>query len=222
MFLGEVKVKGDINSSQAFRMEVSLNIHHTICNKEWIPKEHAESATLQSVKELVMTSPITVDEEEETAQAPEESTSPEKEDVPQGKSERWHDDFLRLKETPQAVSVVEESEQNEHSTGNKSEFEKDEKKRKMRGSWKGTLPYAVEGRQPKIFTGRNLPWTVDPTYHQRWKWAANRETLKIVIENSFDESVIEHFELEHLSGGLGWVPVLRISRDFYPDLICEF
>lgn len=45
-----------------------------------------------------MISLIVVDEEKETAQVPEKSTSPEEEDVLQGKSEMRHDDLPRLKE----------------------------------------------------------------------------------------------------------------------------
>lgn len=57
-------------------------------NTEQIPKEQAEAITLWSVKDLEMTSPIYVDEEEKTTQVPEESTS------------------LRLQEPLQATSVV--------------------------------------------------------------------------------------------------------------------
>ncbi|KAI5672639.1 hypothetical protein M9H77_13003 [Catharanthus roseus] len=36
------------------------------------------------------------------------------------------------------------------------------------------------------------------------KWVVDRESLKKIIEKSFDESIIEHFNLEHLFVGLDW------------------
>ncbi|KAI5680962.1 hypothetical protein M9H77_02189 [Catharanthus roseus] len=54
------------------------------------------------------------------------------------------------------------------------------------------------------------------------KWVANRESLKIVIEKSFDVPVIEHFNLEHLFER--WVGYLFFAFlvQFYPNLVREF
>ncbi|KAI5662573.1 hypothetical protein M9H77_21896 [Catharanthus roseus] len=201
-------------------MEVSLNIHHIIISTAERPfgslpsdtkrilKEHEEAATLQMVKELVMTSAIIVGEEEETAQTSEESTSPEEEEVPQ----------RNLKEPPQARSIVEENERDERSTGNMSEFETGEQERDESRTLLQMVGYLTARdrvRATKVFIGRNLSWTVGPV-------VADRETLKIVIEKSFDQSVIKHVELEHLFGGLGWVLLLRLSGDFYPNLVRDF
>ncbi|KAI5652876.1 hypothetical protein M9H77_30063 [Catharanthus roseus] len=54
---------------------------------------------------------------------------PEEEEAPQRKSERRHNDLLRLKEPPHATTVVEESERDKHSVGNKSEFKEDEQEK---------------------------------------------------------------------------------------------
>lgn len=54
------------------------------------------------------------------------------------------------------------------------------------------------------------------------KWVTNRESLKIISEKSFDKVVIEHFKLEQLSGGLGWVPLLLLYGNYYPNLVREF
>ncbi|KAI5676005.1 hypothetical protein M9H77_06955 [Catharanthus roseus] len=55
-----------------------------------------------------------------------------------------------------------------------------------------------------------------------WKWVADRESLKIVIEKLFDESFIKHFKLQCLFGELGWLPFLLISGKFYQDLVRKF
>ncbi|KAI5673608.1 hypothetical protein M9H77_13972 [Catharanthus roseus] len=55
-----------------------------------------------------------------------------------------------------------------------------------------------------------------------WEWLANRSSLNMIIEKSFGEEVIEHFRLENLFRGLGWIPLLYLSGDYYPDLVREF
>ncbi|KAI5677231.1 hypothetical protein M9H77_08181 [Catharanthus roseus] len=52
--------------------------------------------------------------------------------------------------------------------------------------------------------------------------AADSALFKIIAEKSFDESVIDHFKLEAPFRGLGWVPLICISGEHYPDLVQEF
>ncbi|KAI5676236.1 hypothetical protein M9H77_07186 [Catharanthus roseus] len=58
--------------------------------------------------------------------------------------------------------------------------------------------------------------------YSAWEWLTDRASLNMIVEKSFDEEVIEHFRLESLFRGLGWVPLLRLSGDYYPNLVREF
>ncbi|KAI5681686.1 hypothetical protein M9H77_02914 [Catharanthus roseus] len=54
------------------------------------------------------------------------------------------------------------------------------------------------------------------------EWVVETASLRIIVEKSLDESVIEHFDLQNLFRRLGWVPFIRILDDYYPDLVQEF
>ncbi|KAI5671356.1 hypothetical protein M9H77_11720 [Catharanthus roseus] len=54
------------------------------------------------------------------------------------------------------------------------------------------------------------------------EWLVDRDSLNIIVGKYFDEEVIELFRLENPFRGLGWVPLLRLSSDCYPDLVQEF
>ncbi|KAI5681222.1 hypothetical protein M9H77_02449 [Catharanthus roseus] len=55
-----------------------------------------------------------------------------------------------------------------------------------------------------------------------WELLADRASLNMIIEKCFGAEVIGHFRLENLFRGLGWVPVIRFSGDYYPNLVREF
>ncbi|KAI5681011.1 hypothetical protein M9H77_02238 [Catharanthus roseus] len=54
------------------------------------------------------------------------------------------------------------------------------------------------------------------------EWFTDKASLNMIVKKSFGEAVIEHFRLENLFRGFGWVPLLRLSGDYYPDLVREF
>ncbi|KAI5681854.1 hypothetical protein M9H77_03082 [Catharanthus roseus] len=77
--------------------------------------------TLQDVEEQVMTFPMFMDDDDETAQEPEEFTFPEEEDVQQEIMEMRQDDLLSFEEPPQITSEAEESKRDECLPENKKE-----------------------------------------------------------------------------------------------------
>ncbi|KAI5667374.1 hypothetical protein M9H77_17227 [Catharanthus roseus] len=54
------------------------------------------------------------------------------------------------------------------------------------------------------------------------EWITERASFKTIVEKSFDESVIEYFNLENIFRGLGWVPLQHIYGNYYPELVREF
>ncbi|KAI5652344.1 hypothetical protein M9H77_29531 [Catharanthus roseus] len=77
------------------------------------------------------------------------------------------------------------------------------------------------GSHPTPLTQNILPFP-EHLYLVTRNWVTDRESLKIVIEKSFNESIIKHFKLGSLYGELGWVPLLCFFGNFYLDLVCEF
>ncbi|KAI5681526.1 hypothetical protein M9H77_02754 [Catharanthus roseus] len=78
------------------RMIAKRPLSYLPSNTEQIPKEYAEVVTLRNIKELATISPMVVDEEEETAQAPKESTFPEEEELNDIYDTLKYEDALRV------------------------------------------------------------------------------------------------------------------------------
>lgn len=53
------------------------------------------------------------------------------------------------------------------------------------------------------------------------KWITERPTEND-FEKSFDKHVTEHLQFTTFFGNVGWEPLLHLSGDYYPDLVCEF
>ncbi|KAI5653321.1 hypothetical protein M9H77_30508 [Catharanthus roseus] len=68
----------------------------------------------------------------------------------------------------------------------------------------------------------NIPPFPKHLSHMAREWVANRASLKIIVEISINEWVIDNFDIQNLFKGLGWVLLIRLSGHYYPNLVPEF